>query len=151
MAREIKFRALVDDKMVYPDDSQFLLMFNGVVLDTRCKESNPVAKFCGNYDVWGWGISHNEPRVIMQYTGLKDKNGVEIYEGDIIDFTFFSYVGVEIEETKRGFIEFNGLGFIFCELNGEHFEMVNLKFDSESDIEIIGNIYENPELLSNEN
>jgi len=84
----------------------------------------------------------------LQFTGLTDKNGKEIYEGDILDFTFFTYVGIEIEETKRGVIEFNGLAFVFKVQNEEDYELVNLNFDSESDCEVIGNIHENPELIN---
>lgn len=85
----------------------------------------------------------------MQFTGLTDKNGKKIYEGDVLDFTFFTYSGFEFEQTKRGFIEFNGLAFIFKVSYHEFYELVNLNFDSQSDCEIIGNIYENPELINN--
>lgn len=72
---------------------------------------------------------------LMQYTGLKDKNGKEIYEGDI---------------TSRGVITFSRGKF-----QGTYFDSKgNLEEDWEDDlylnkdIEIIGNIYENQELLS---
>ena len=65
--------------------------------------------------------------VFMQYTGLKDKNGKEIYEGDILN----SGDGVNREVIS--------LEFVF-HLVGE-----NVWYGEES--EIIGNIYENPELI----
>ena len=70
---------------------------------------------------------------VMQYTGLKDKNGKEIYEGDIVNC--FRHEGFEFVTTRLGShgIE-TQLGFYpFIEVYGY--------------AEVIGNIYENPELL----
>lgn len=78
---------------------------------------------------------------VMQYTGLKDKNGVEIYEGDIIGHNgFLGYVAY----INRG--NCNVLGYALISLiNNRIFYM----FCDESDnYEVIGNIYENKELLS---
>lgn len=85
--------------------------------------------------------------VLMQYTGLKDKNEKEIYEGDIVDFTFFYYGETEVEISKKGEIVFDDFGFCFKANEEEDYLLGNLTFDSESDIEVIGNKYENPELI----
>ena len=73
---------------------------------------------------------------IMQFTGLEDKNGKEIYEGDIVRNELFT----EKQDDIIGEIKWVGCGFWFVDSN------MNL-FNIPSDIEIIGNIYENPELL----
>jgi len=84
---------------------------------------------------------------IMEYTGLKDKNGKEICEGDIIKGTLYDrdetvivehYVGYEGDSHPIS-------GFVIC------LDEVNQSWESEEkppmiDGEVIGNIYENPEL-----
>jgi len=76
----------------------------------------------------------------MQYTGLKDKNGVEIYEGDVFWSDYADAYYQVIFSTEY-------LGF-FCETENE-----NVFYDDriiplyDQLIEIIGNIHENPELL----
>lgn len=70
---------------------------------------------------------------IMQYTGLKDKNGNEVYEGDIIKLLD----GIDIVEFKcGGFMSKKGYMFL-----DDYFSMHGWLY------EVIGNIYENPELL----
>jgi uncharacterized phage protein (TIGR01671 family) len=76
--------------------------------------------------------------VLMQYTGLHDKNGKEIYEGDIL--SFYDYKGI-VRFGLHDDMVYNGwyveTPTAQCELN-ESFQFA----------EIIGNIYENPELIS---
>ena len=72
----------------------------------------------------------DEDTEIMQYTGLKDKNGKEIYEGDIIKYPH--------GEVPYGPVKWTGNGFWVKEPS----EYTHMPHDRE----IIGNIYENPEL-----
>jgi len=69
---------------------------------------------------------------IMQYTGLKDKNGKEIYEGDI----------VKKENNKLYQIKYKEFGFQAIDNLGQNWYLTDWY-----KCEIIGNIYENPELL----
>ncbi len=98
--------------------------------------------------------------VLMQYIGLKDKKGKEIYEGDIVKTTIQDDVEGEIK--TQGKIEFIGFGWKII-FNYYHpldiektpwifglYEIDDCKCKGvciELEIEVIGNIYENPELL----
>lgn len=81
---------------------------------------------------------------LMQYTGLKDKNGKEIYEGDICEYYDVSgRDGVCIVESGKAAFKANWIGGTISRtifLNYIH-DLISGEF------EVIGNIYENPELL----
>lgn len=79
--------------------------------------------------------------VLMQYTGLKDKNGVEIYEGDIVQSK--SVDGPLLWQVVWGELDVL-TGFDYVPI-GHSFSSVHNRLDENC--EVIGNIYENPELL----
>lgn len=92
----------------------------------------------------------------MQYTGLKDKNGKEIYEGDVVKMHRFievlgSNMGVsEGEQEDVGHISIEPLGLaINCDSQEDSGYLLHLHGLHEESFEVIGNIYENPELLNN--
>lgn len=113
--REIKFRAWdkTNKKMLYPDEQNAKEWRKSVILPDR-------GGSLSNGVLW-----ESDRYPLMQFTGLKDKNGKEIYEGDIVN---------EIGMNKK-------LEVKFTPKEGWY------PFSSHDNWEVIGNIYENPELL----
>lgn len=75
---------------------------------------------------------------LEEFTGLLDKNGKEIYEGDIIRWTD--------DYDENGYIDFgDGCFLVNWSINSER-----INGDMVDDLEVIGNIHENPELLGGE-
>ena len=96
---------------------------------------------------------------LMQYTGLKDKNGIEIYEGDIVVEKSYPFYGnaIEITDSNQECDELNYIGVVVYD-NGYYVDLTvisnrvrgcavgNSLHDYEH-LEVLGSIYENPELL----
>lgn len=128
------------------------LVFEEQLIKATYKNGNVVKEDLKNY-------------VLMQSTGLKDKNGKEIFEGDILKFndtwsdycyegyvdgeiTGVNYVEIEKETTCFGFGKTRiPESSLFNLVNDEHFTFKELITDTSFEFEIIGNIHTNPELL----
>ena len=83
---------------------------------------------------------YQEPVKLMQFTGLKDKNCKEIYEGDIVKFKIIFTSGTDEVVFNEGRFELKNIS-----IGGEKRSVDNIA----NYCEVVGNIYENPELLTN--
>lgn len=131
--REIKFRAWDKTHKRFIDKHSFAINFNPV--DDK--------QFHGTIIKLGY---HEDLYELMQYTGLKDKNGKEIFEGDIVE--------AEITKEKKAITKvwyFAPTWMLADYTTGKlcgSYEMSDFgRGENLEDIEIIGNIYENPELV----
>ena len=113
------------------------------------------------FRMWSWIVKDKEGRMIylpsprtdriameegrlMQYTGFKDKNGKEIYEGDIINNMYLGFDDNQYEGLYKVYWAEGHGGFAIELIKDKYvaFTLENLR-----SCEIVGNIYENPELL----
>ncbi len=128
--REIKFRIWDKIGKVYRGNLYKYL----INADTGELE---VWSFSDLYDEWYNTHEGDEHLVVQQYTGLKDKNGKEIYEGDIISGEFYD-TEYHHSETIKAQVVFNNGAF-----------NIAIREWHKPSLEIIGNIFENPELIKN--
>lgn len=135
--REIKFRAWSSKRkeMIHFEEPEICIEYSNLTFD--CREYQGICELPE-------GAEHIEDLELMQYTGLKDKNGKEIYEGDILKIT-------NKPDWPSAFCEVRfDLGYFFIEMDGTSNPLgLDLRgFVHEGwDYQVVGNIYENPELL----
>lgn len=125
MNREIKFRAFdpVKKEMWF---NQFCITSSGNVQKSEISRE--------------WHSWKNEDFILMQFTGLRDKNGVPIFEGDVLRTSSaagkdgFMYGIIEFRANQK-----DGAGFTWRNCDIGSYKAINS--------DIVGNIYEHPQLL----
>jgi uncharacterized phage protein (TIGR01671 family) len=88
---------------------------------------------------------------LMQYTGLKDKNGKEIYEGDVVEVTLPSRYTKDTVYLCEVQFHKGGYTIFVVKSNEEYNKVIGHWFDlpKSDQLDLKGNIYESPELLTN--
>lgn len=122
--REIKFRAWDDGKMIYPV---------GALADIK--------RFFRII---------REDAVLMQYTGLKDKNGKEIYEGDYVTMNEFTVIKGVLIKSEGEIVYCDNVASFGVKVLDEEIEGNSTTWSVghfHGGFEVIGNVYQNPELL----
>lgn len=94
----------------------------------------------GDASISSYGTGIYDECIIEQYTGIKDKNAKEIYEGDIIDFRWTCNLGQKPSGGLTGVVDFDQGRFRIK-------QYATLGNYIDATLEIIGNVHENPELL----
>lgn len=152
--REIKFRGFAVEKMV---DTQWQYGSGVTYMEFTEDYAQEVGR-TGDWYVWtesGWVRVHEKS--IGQYTGLKDKNDIEIFESDIVRFEYGEPPAVEI--TSWGHDVIDGwneevIGAISYErgafMLGEHLLWSMEATGLDYSLEVLGNVHEHPHLLKGE-
>lgn len=135
MNREIKFRAWIKEEKIMTDVKNLYYDNNGLNKVTGRQKLRMITRrpfedsLIGDFE-------------LMQYTGLKDKNDVEIYEGDIVKGRYYAGYNIGIKRII-GSVGWTSASF---KVNGvKQYEGTRIDFDGS--FEVIGNIYEHQHLL----
>ena len=147
--RDIKYRAWTGKQMFYQED-QYLASFIGRAVSLIIQGHDPNDPGAHRHESYlpnGGNISE----YLMQYTGIKDRNGIEIYEGDILMY-------VPLPEHNDGtcggdtyVVEWKDFGFTARWLQATDPAAAyppNALDGADEDMEVIGNIYQHPDLLT---
>lgn len=129
MNREIKFRIwdIENKEMLEVQELDFEPTFYGGRIAIRPDQYNDY------FDT--------EDMILMQYTGLHDKNGKEIYEGDIVGDNKIKWI---VKWNK------NRMGFSLYPTTEQLYDEMPINVENKLGFKILGNIYDNPELLGGE-
>jgi len=143
------------------------IKFRGKRIDNGEWIYGNLVKMHGNNTEWTTGIQVRfygaikygsvevNPKTVGQFTGFKGKNGKEIYEGDILRiFEYYCEEEPELNEWKDKVVEWNECGgCLSIEWDYGDYDITSIgwafeHFDnSGNEVEVIGNVHENPELL----
>ena len=138
--RDIKFRAwdsfnnrmIQNDRIlkicfVRSDHIPSLVVYSNRNIENHTEIRENYKQYCNEFE-------------LMQYTGLKDKNGKDIYEGDILTSAFSKRIVIFDENT---------CSFMLKDIDLRN-ELFSLTKEKSKNLEIIGNIYENKDLIGDE-
>lgn len=132
MTREILFKAKRKDGGKWVDG------YYEKRFDVDCSEQHFIF-WSKSYTVWEY--AEIDPSTLCQYTGLTDKNGKKIWENDICEMVYNGVVYVYVVVWDKTELDFKGTNG--KENYGRNFEYLGCC----EEIEVIGNIFDNPELM----
>jgi hypothetical protein len=146
--REIKFRGVnYDGELVYGLPAKDLP-------NSTAYYDEYSYRLCWHPESGGQANCPIKNGTLMQYTGLKDKNGVEIYENDLISCLSYPFYSNGLNNYVAEIVWYDDaamFGYEYHRISDRVTgNVVGGSLDELEDIEIIGNIHQNPELLKEE-
>lgn len=131
----------VEGDLLHNDNTNYPMTLIGSLILSRNKYTDEIC-------IDGYGLIEVDPETVCQYTGLKDMNGKKIFEGDIIKIKFRDGRVGSLEKEYNYVVRYDGLQASF-EFEG-HDELLGcpcLVQQNQHTFEVIGTIFDNPELL----
>lgn len=154
MNREFKFRVWLENakRMVYPHDNLVCIYDDGACNQhySLCLLQNLEENFYNNSSFYpDRYVDLSGNKILQQFTGLQDSNGKDIYEGDIVEYIPQNAFNVFPKRIKR--IEYSKYGYLIEGDEGHCSEDCVWLYQVIDfyNVKVIGNIFENPELLKN--
>jgi uncharacterized phage protein (TIGR01671 family) len=143
MSRQIKFRAYnhTDKKMYRVRGFSYYNIDAQALYDMTLEDEDEVSS---------WLVVSPGQFSLLQFTGLQDKAGRDIYEGDIVKDRFGRIMQVQWWNYRLCWVAISETNFHHADL----YDWVDFDYEKEEKsstarVEVIGNVYENPELLTN--
>lgn len=161
MKRAIKFRGKTKEgKWIYGSLGNYKFIFNNEVIELKNVIFDNVGIFNSDNFIYIINDHTVQKETICQFTGKYDRNGKEIYEGDIIRSDYKPFSGKEAKDNLYAIILWDEENYRFAwrfifNINGKKRgdwpgTTMNIGAYKNEHIEVIGNIYDNPELIKEE-
>lgn len=138
----------MSEQCSYPSIRAWDTKFRRMIIIIGMNMEKKILTACEKKDYPNWASVYNFDQLkFMRGTGFHDKNGIEIFEGDIIDVDYSNDKRINAHEQAVVNWETNSLMFTAC--FGDDTLPLSIYKDEQERLEIVGNKYENPQIIKN--